>query len=103
MEWDNPDIDGASTVPSRPESTLPLGAVGNFDTAGNLISKSIIPNKSNLILFYNLVWTYLIVHTPEYGIDVGEGINVAPGTFDQTYAGKKKSNLRNMEEKSKFW
>jgi len=38
VEWDNPDIDGASTVPSRPESTLPLGAVGNFDTAGNLIN-----------------------------------------------------------------
>ena len=52
---------------------------------------------------YNLVWTYLLVHTLEYGIDVGEGINVTPGTFDQTYAGKKKSNLRNMEEKSKFW
>ena len=103
MEWDNPDIDGASTVPSRPESTLPLGAVGNFDTAGNLISKSIIPNNSNLILSYNLpLWTYFLVHTLEYGIDVDEGISVAPGTFDQTYVEKKESNLRNMEENSNF-
>ena len=36
-----------------------------------------------------------------YGIDVGEGISVAPGKFDQTYV-EKKSNLRNKEEKSYF-
>ena len=63
-----------------------------------------ISNNSNLILSYNLVWTYLLVHTLESRIDVGEGINVAPGTFEQTYVEKKKKkNLRNMEEKSKFW
>ena len=42
---------------------------------------------------YNLpLWTYFLVHTLEYGIDVDEGISVAPGTFDQTYV-KKKSQI----------